>query len=51
MGLFGNSKELQFGTCNYGEPEASYVKQERQHFYRGEGRVVRGCYKQFSGEN
>jgi hypothetical protein len=26
MSLFGNNKELQFGTCNYGEPYANPVK-------------------------
>ena len=42
--LFGNSKELQLRTCNYGEPHARLVKWKRGNFCRGEGEVGKGCY-------
>ena len=37
MGLFRSSKELQFGTCNCGEPHLSLVKQKRSGYFVGEG--------------
>ena len=43
MGLCRSSKLL-LGTCNYGEPHASPLKQRKGKLREGE--VGRGCYKQ-----
>ena len=38
MGLFGRSKKLQCGTCNYGKPQASPSKaKERKTFIKEKG--------------
>lgn len=40
MGLFGRSKKLQFGTCNYGKPQASPSKaKERKTFIKEKGKL------------
>lgn len=40
MGLFWSSKELQFGTCTYGKPPASPIKQRKGNsFIEEEGRL------------
>ena len=47
MGLFGISKELQFGVCNHGKPCPSPCKaRERECFYTGEKEVGEGYSKQ-----
>ena len=44
MGLFGISRELQFGICSHGEPRASlHAAREGELFYRGEKEVWRAA--------
>ena len=33
MSLFGNSREVQFRTCDYGKPQASPIKQKRENSF------------------
>ena len=42
MGLFGISRELQFGGCNHGEPQASlHMSRKEECFHREEKEVGR----------
>ena len=45
MGLFRSSKELQFRTCNYGEPHVSPIKQRKGNSFIERRRNWEGLLK------